>query len=59
MLDLPDLNDRRTGALLVLYGSVGDHTKVGVRYNLTDFSGDLTDLSYNHHGFFINFNVSM
>jgi hypothetical protein len=33
--------------------------KIGVGYNFTDFSDDLTDLSYNHHGFFLNFNISM
>ena len=59
ILDLPDLNDRRAGALLVIYRYLGDHTKIGVGYNFTDFSDDLTDLSYNHHGFFINLNMSM
>ena len=32
----------------------GDHFKVGIGYNFTDFSEDLTDLSYDHHGFFLN-----
>jgi len=59
ILDLPDLNDRRAGALLVIYRYLGDHTKIGAGYNFTDFSDDLTDLSYNHHGFFINLNMSM
>ncbi|MGH9889671.1 MAG: OmpA family protein, partial [bacterium] len=58
-LDLPDLNDRRSGALIGVYRYVGDHMKVGVGYNFTDFSDDLTDLSYNNHGFFINFNLRM
>jgi hypothetical protein len=27
---------------------------VGAGYNLTDFSDDLTDLSYDHQGMFVN-----
>jgi uncharacterized repeat protein (TIGR01451 family) len=54
MLDLPDLNDRKTGAVLTLHRYLGDHFKVGVGYNFTDFSDDLTDLSYDHHGLFFN-----
>ena len=59
MLDLPDIQDRRSGALLGVYRYVGDHMKIGAGYNFTDFSDDLTDLSYDNHGFFVNFNVSM
>ncbi|MEX2205617.1 MAG: OmpA family protein [Myxococcota bacterium] len=59
LLDLPSLSDSRSGALLGVYRHVGDHMKVGVGYNFTDFSDDLTDLSYDHHGFFINFNIRM
>ncbi len=54
MLDLPDLNERRSGALLTLYRYLGNHFKVGIGYNFTDFSEDLTDLSYDHHGFSLN-----
>jgi lipopolysaccharide assembly outer membrane protein LptD (OstA) len=54
MLHLPDLDERRSGALLVIYRYLGDHFKVGVGYNFTDFSEDLTDLSYNHRGVFVN-----
>ncbi len=28
--------------------------KVGVGYNFTDFSDDLTDMRYNHKGVFLN-----
>jgi hypothetical protein len=28
--------------------------KVGVGYNFTDFSDDLTDLGYDHRGVFLN-----
>ena len=54
LLDLPDLDERRAGALLTIYRHLGDHFKVGVGYNFTDFSEDLTDLSYDHHGVFFN-----
>ncbi|MFP6630741.1 MAG: OmpA family protein, partial [Myxococcota bacterium] len=54
LLDLPDLDERRAGALLTIYRHLGDHFKVGVGYNFTDFSEDLTDLSYDHHGIFFN-----
>ncbi|MDH3521820.1 MAG: hypothetical protein OEM49_15335, partial [Myxococcales bacterium] len=54
MLYLPNLDERRSGALVTLYRYVGDHLKVGVGYSFTDFSDDLTDLSYDHHGWFFN-----
>ena len=54
VLALPDLDERRAGALTAVYRYFGDHLKAGVGYNFTDFSEDLTDLSYDHHGFFFN-----
>jgi uncharacterized repeat protein (TIGR01451 family) len=54
MLHLPDLNERRAGALTTAYRYFGDHFKVGIGYNFTDFSEDLTDLSFDHHGVFLN-----
>ncbi|HEX5764261.1 MAG TPA: hypothetical protein VFY27_01740 [Woeseiaceae bacterium] len=54
ILDMPDLNERREGMLLVVSRYVGDHTKVGVGYNFSDFSDDLTDLQFEHRGFFLN-----
>ncbi|HEY0684831.1 MAG TPA: OmpA family protein [Steroidobacter sp.] len=54
MLDMTDLNEQRTGALVALYRYVGNHVKVGVGYNFTDFSEDLTDLSFEHQGAFLN-----
>jgi hypothetical protein len=59
MLDLPSLNDRRSGALIGVYRYVGDHIKDRVGYNFTDFTDDLTELSCDSHGFFINFNIRM
>jgi flagellar motor protein MotB len=54
MLDLPDAQDRRSGALLGIYRHLGNHIKVGVGYNFSDFSDDLTQLDYEHQGLFIN-----
>lgn len=54
LLDMPDLDERRGGALVTLYRYVGENLKVGIGYNFTDFSDDLTDLSYTHHGVFLN-----
>jgi len=54
LLELPDLDERRAGALAMLYRYLGDHVKAGIGYNFTDFSEDLTDLSYDNHGLFFN-----
>jgi len=55
MLDLPDAGDRRSGVLTAIYRHFGDNIKAGVGYNFSDFSDDLTQLDYKHHGLFINF----
>ena len=55
LLDTPDAQDQRAGTLLGLYRHVGENLKIGVGYNFTDFSDDLTDLSYNSQGVFVNF----
>jgi hypothetical protein len=54
MLEMSDLNERRSGALATVSRYLGDHLKVGLGYNFTDFSDDLTDLSYDHSGVFLN-----
>lgn len=54
LLDMTDLDEQRTGALFAVSRYVGDHVKVGVGYNFTDFSSDLTDLSFDHRGVFLN-----
>ena len=59
MLDLLDLNEQRAGALVGIYRYLGEHIKAGVGYNFTDFSEDLTDLSFTHQGVFINVIGSM
>ncbi len=53
-LDLPDAGDSRSGTLVGLYRHIGNHLKLGVGYNFTDFSDDLTQLDYRHQGLFIN-----
>jgi hypothetical protein len=54
VLEMSDLNERRSGALAAVSRYFGDHFKLGLGYNFTDFSDDLTDLSYDHSGFFLN-----
>ena len=59
VLDMPDLNEQRSGALAAVSRYLGDHLKIGLGYNFTDFSDDLTDLSYDHSGVFLNLTGSM
>ena len=59
MLDMPDIGESRSGALTTISRYFGDHLKLGVGYNFTDFSDDLTDLSYDHSGAFVNVTGSM
>jgi flagellar motor protein MotB len=54
-LDLPDAEDSRSGILVGLYRHLGNHFKVGIGYNFSDFSDDLTQHDYEHQGLFINF----
>ena len=53
-LDLPDAQDSRSGALVAIYRHLGNYLKLGVGYNFSDFSDDLTELNYDHQGLFIN-----
>jgi flagellar motor protein MotB len=54
LLDLPDAKDRLSGALVGVYRQFGNHLKMGVGYNFSRFSDDLTQLNYNPQGLFIN-----
>jgi hypothetical protein len=54
MLSLPDAQDSRSGYLLAIYRHLDNYIKLGAGYNFTNFSDDLTDLSYTHHGVFVN-----
>ena len=49
-----EAQDARAGALVAVYRHVGKHVKAGVGYNFTNYSDDLTDLSYRSRGWFIN-----
>jgi flagellar motor protein MotB len=54
MLDMSDLDESRSGALATVSRYFGKYLKVGIGYNFTDFSDDLTDLSYDHSGAFLS-----
>jgi hypothetical protein len=54
MLDEVEAQDRRSGFLTAVYRHLGNNVKAGVGYNFTDFSDDLTNLSYTSQGVFIN-----
>ncbi len=59
MLSMPDLGEKRIGALAAVSRYLGDHLKIGLGYNFTDFSDDLTDLNFDHQGVFLNLTGSM
>jgi len=59
VLDMPDLNQTRSGMLVALYRHLGKHVKAGLGYNFTNFSEDLTDMNYKSHGIFMNVVGSM
>ena len=48
------INDKRKGILVAAYRHLGSVMKVGVGYNFTDYSADLTDQSYTSRGVFVN-----
>jgi flagellar motor protein MotB len=54
LLSLPDAHDTRRGMLVALYRELGNFVKLGAGYNFTNFSDDLTNLSYTYHGVFVN-----
>ncbi len=53
-LKAQEAGDARSGYLLAVYRHVAEHAKVGVGYNFTDFSDNLTNLSYRSRGWFVN-----
>ncbi len=55
VFDAVDANATETGALAAVYRHFGNNAKVGVGYNFTSFSDDLTDLTQDDQGLFINF----
>ncbi|WP_425408169.1 TonB-dependent receptor [Hyphococcus sp.] len=54
ILNVVEAQDSRAGLLVAVYRHIGDHAKIGVGYNFTDFSDDLTDLSFDENGVFVN-----
>ena len=55
VFDAVDANATDTGALAAVYRHFGNNVKVGVGYNFPSFSDDLTDLTQDDQGLFINF----
>ena len=53
-LNLVQAETSETSFLGAVYRHVGDHVKVGVGYNFGSFSDDLTDLTFDDQGAFIN-----
>ncbi|OGP84022.1 MAG: hypothetical protein A2Z08_09725 [Deltaproteobacteria bacterium RBG_16_54_11] len=54
-LKVVQAKDYKHGPLVCLYRHIGDHVMIGVGYNFTDFNDDLTNLSYEAGGWFVNF----
>jgi len=53
-LKVYDASDERYGSLVGIYRYVSDNVKIGAGYNFTDYSDNLTDLSYRSRGWFVN-----
>ncbi|MEL7311652.1 MAG: OmpA family protein [Pseudomonadota bacterium] len=53
-LEVQEAESARRGWLVGVDRHVGDHMKIGIGYNFTDFSDDLTQLDYEFEGFFLN-----
>lgn len=49
-----EAQDARAGWLAAIYRHVGEGVKIGVGYNFTTYSDDLTDMSYRSRGWFVN-----
>lgn len=54
MLAMPDLREQKNGALVAVSRRLGDHLTLGLGYNFSEFSDDLTELDFNHQGPFLN-----
>ena len=51
---LEQLEQVNYGVLAGIYRHIGDNLKIGVGYNFGRFSDDLTDLTLDDEGFFVN-----
>jgi flagellar motor protein MotB len=54
VLAVQQASDTRSGALVALYRHLSNNIKLGAGWNFTDFSDNLTNLSFTHRGAFIN-----
>jgi hypothetical protein len=54
VLDVPESSSRRKGLLVGIDREIRRNFRLGVGYNFTDFSDNLTYLSYEFEGFFVN-----
>ena len=53
-LSVDETDSARSGWLVGIERHIGNNMKLGVGYNFTDFSDDLTNLDYEYTGWFIN-----
>lgn len=54
MLKVDQADDEKAGALVAIHRHLGEHFKLGVGYNFTEFSDDLTHYDYDAEGWFVN-----
>lgn len=54
MLENTTAKDKRSGFLTAIHRHLNEHFKIGIGYNFSDFSDDLTHLDYDAKGFFLN-----
>ncbi len=54
LLEAEQAETSDAGMLFAVYRHVGDNAKLGLGYNMTTFSDDLADLTYDDGGFFVN-----
>lgn len=55
VLSTPELKTTQTGFLAAVYRHVGENVKIGIGYNFGEFSDDVSDLTFDDKGVFINF----
>ncbi len=53
-LSVSGASDHKIGALVAVYRQMNDNFKLGVGYNFTNYSDDLTNLSTKNRGVFVN-----
>jgi hypothetical protein len=54
VLSVEGSDSLRQGWLAAIDRSIGEHMELGLGYNFTDFSDELTDLDYDNSGWFLN-----